>query len=271
MAAAAAGSPGPAAPVLVVDDEPHIRELVRLYLEKEGFAVIEAEDGGAALEAVAAQQPGLIVLDLMLPLRDGWEVCREVRRSSSVPIIMLTAKDDPVDRILGLEMGADDYLTKPFHPRELVARVRAVLRRAKPDAGAGAAVEPGAAEEHQRLEFADFSLDYTSRTLLVRGQETLCPPKEFELLWTLASHPDRVFSRETLLQQVWEYDFLGDLRTVDVHVQRLRKKIEPDANEPRYIKTVWGIGYKFEAPAGQAGAAANGQTESAPEGGGAHA
>lgn len=230
----------PQGPVLVVDDEPHIRELVRLYLEKEGFTVVEAGDGEAALRAVDEHHPQLLVLDLMLPVRDGWEVCREIRKASSVPIIMLTAKDDPVDRILGLEMGADDYLTKPFHPRELVARVRAVLRRIQP---AGDAPHE---EEHQSATFPDFRLDYTSRTLTVRGRETLCPPKEFELLWTLAGHPGRVYTRESLLQQVWDYDFLGDLRTVDVHVQRLRKKIEPNPEEPRYIKTVWGVGYKFE-------------------------
>lgn len=229
----------PQGPVLVVDDEPHIRELVRLYLEKEGFRVIEAGDGEAALLAVRESNPDMVILDLMLPVRDGWEVCQEIRKTLSLPIIMLTAKDDPVDRILGLEMGADDYLTKPFHPRELVARVRAVLRRAKP-----------AAEELSRLEFPDFALDYGARYLTVHGQPVLCPPKEFELLWTLASHPGRVFTREQLLQQVWDYDFFGDLRTVDVHVQRLRKKMEPSPDQPRYLKTVWGVGYKFEGGAG---------------------
>lgn len=228
----------PQGPVLVVDDESHIRELVRLYLEKEDFRVIEAGDGEAALQSVRETQPEMVILDLMLPVRDGWEVCREIRKTLSLPIIMLTAKDDPVDRILGLEMGADDYLTKPFHPRELVARVRAVLRRARP-----------ASEESPRLEFPDFCLDYGARSLTVHGQPVLCPPKEFELLWTLASHPGRVFTREQLLQQVWEYDFLGDLRTVDVHVQRLRKKMEPTPDQPRYLRTVWGVGYKFEAGA----------------------
>lgn len=189
----------PQGPVLVVDDEPHIRELVRLYLEKEGFRVTEAGDGEAALQAVRETQPEMVIL----------------------------------------EMGADDYLTKPFHPRELVARVRAVLRRARP-----------AAAEHPRLDFPDFALDYGARSLTVQGQPVLCPPKEFELLWTLASHPERVFTREQLLQLVWDYDYFGDLRTVDVHVQRLRKKIEPSPDQPHYLKTVWGVGYKFESGSG---------------------
>jgi len=229
----------PQGPVLVVDDEPHIRELVRLYLEKEGFRVIEASDGEAALQAVRDSSPEMVILDLMLPVRDGWEVCQEIRKTLSLPIIILTAKDDAVDRIVGLEMGADDYLTKPFHPRELVARVRAVLRRARP-----------ATEEIPRLEFPDFTLDYGARSLTVHGQPVLCPPKEFDLLWTLASHAGRAFTREHLLHQVWDYDFLGDLRTVDVHIQRLRKKIEPSPDQPRYLKTVWGVGYKFEGGTG---------------------
>ncbi len=222
--------------ILVVDDEPNIRELIRLYLGKEGFAVEESEDGEDALTRLRANPPALVVLDLMLPKKDGREVCREIRKTSSLPIIMLTAKNEEVDRVLGLEIGADAYLTKPFSPRELVARVRAVLRRANPQREQPADV----------LAFSDFAVNHDSRELRVRGQVVPCPAKEFDLLWLFAKHPQRVFTREQLLQQVWEYDYFGDLRTVDVHVRRLREKIEPKPDEPRYIKTVWGVGYKFE-------------------------
>ncbi|HEY3314746.1 MAG TPA: response regulator transcription factor [Bacillota bacterium] len=223
--------------ILVVDDEPNIRELIRLYLEKEGFTVVESEDGQAALDNLRQEPPDLAILDLMLPKLDGREVCREVRKSSSLPIIMLTARDEEVDRVLGLEMGADDYLTKPFSPRELVARVRAVLRRANPERR----------QPSEALTFPHFSVNHESRELKVEGAVTPCPAKEFDLLWLFVNHPHRVFTREQLLQQVWEYDYFGDLRTVDVHVRRLREKIEPKPEEPRYIKTVWGVGYKFEA------------------------
>ncbi|MHB0886562.1 MAG: response regulator transcription factor [Bacillota bacterium] len=222
--------------ILVVDDEPNIRELIRLYLGKEGFAVEESEDGEDALARVKANPPDLLVLDVMMPKKDGREVCREVRKTSSLPIIMLTAKNEEVDKVIGLEIGADDYLTKPFSPRELVARVRAVLRRARPAQEQAADV----------LTFPDFTVNHDSRELRVRGQVVPCPAKEFDLLWLFAKHPQRVFTREQLLQQVWEYDYFGDLRTVDVHVRRLREKIEPQPDEPRYIKTVWGVGYKFE-------------------------
>jgi len=221
--------------ILVVDDEPNIRELIRLYLGKEGFAVEESQDGEEALARVRANPPALVILDLMLPRKDGREVCREIRKSSSLPIIMLTAKNEETDRVLGLEMGADDYLTKPFSPRELVARVRAVLRRVNPPR-----------EQANILTFPDFSVNHDSRELRVGDRVVPCPAKEFDLLWLFAKHPQRVFTREQLLQQVWEYDYFGDLRTVDVHVRRLREKIEPKPDEPRYIKTVWGVGYKFE-------------------------
>ncbi len=222
--------------ILVVDDEPNIRELIRLYLGKEGFAVEESEDGEDALARVKANPPDLLVLDVMMPKKDGREVCREVRKTSSLPIIMLTAKNEEVDKVIGLEIGADDYLTKPFSPRELVARVRAVLRR----------VRPAHEQEADALAFNDFTVNHDSRELRVHGQVVPCPAKEFDLLWLFAKHPQRVFTREQLLQQVWEYDYFGDLRTVDVHVRRLREKIEPQPDEPRYIKTVWGVGYKFE-------------------------
>jgi DNA-binding response OmpR family regulator len=226
--------------ILVIDDEPNIRELCRLYLEQDGFAVAEAGDGIQGLERARALKPALVVLDLMLPGKNGFDVCRELR-SLDIPVVMLTARGDEVDKILGLELGADDYLTKPFSPRELVARVKAVLRRA--DRGGASAPMPEPAE---RLVFPDFVIDLAGRSLIVRGKPVECPPKEFDLLATLAQNPHRAFTREQLLAKVWDYSFYGDYRTVDVHVQRIRKKIEPDPEKPRYIKTVWGVGYKFE-------------------------
>jgi len=274
--------------ILIVDDEANIRELIRLYLRQAGFDTVEADNGRLALEIVRSENPDLIVLDLMLPERDGWEVCREIRAAGDTPIIMLTAKDAETEKLLGFALGADDYVTKPFQPRELVARVRAVLRRAS--AGRGAAAATGAAGEGAAatagagaagagegggpdrvarpedpgtaaggtpgpapprrlppiLDFGSFRLNRLSRELEVRGKLVPCPAKEFDLLWLLASHPDRVFSREELLQRVWGYDYFGDLRTVDVHIRRLRQKVEPRPGQPRYIRTVWGIGYKFK-------------------------
>jgi two-component system response regulator ResD len=229
--------------VLLVEDEPHLRELLRVYLEAEGFRVIEAEDGTRGLELACGSAPDLVILDLMLPGLDGRDVCRRLRERSRVPIIMLTARSDEVDRVVGLELGADDYVTKPFSPRELMARVRAVLRRVE----GRAAASDG---DDARLAFADFVLDRRSRELLVRGSAVPCPPKEFDLLWMLAAHPRRVFTREELLNLVWGYDHFGDLRTVDVHVRRLREKIERDPSVPRLLKTVWGVGYKFEEELG---------------------
>ncbi len=227
--------------VLVVDDEANIRELCRLYLEQDGFAVLEAADGEEAIKTAAQKRPDLVVLDLMLPGKSGFDVCRELREMD-IPVIMLTARGDEVDKILGLELGADDYLTKPFSPRELVTRVKVVLRRVeRGTAGASAAPKPP-----ERLEFPDFTIDLAGRTLIVRDKPLDCPPKEFDLLATLAQNPGRAFTREQLLERVWDYSFYGDFRTVDVHVQRIRKKIEPDPEKPRYIKTVWGVGYKFD-------------------------
>lgn len=226
--------------VLVVDDEPNIRELCRLYLEQEGFQVEEAADGLAAVERARELRPALMVLDLMLPGKSGFDVCREVR-GLDIPVIMLTARGDEVDKILGLELGADDYLTKPFSPRELVARCKVVLRRA--DRGPAPAEPPRVIE---RLAFTDFALDLAGRSLVVQGKPVDCPPKEFDLLAMLAQNPHRAFTREQMLEKVWDYSFYGDFRTVDVHVQRIRKKIEPDPEKPRYVKTVWGVGYKFE-------------------------
>jgi DNA-binding response OmpR family regulator len=230
--------------ILVVDDEANIRELCRLYLEQEGFAVVEAADGLEAGRMVAELQPALVVLDLMLPGKSGFEICKELR-AMDIPVIMLTARGDEVDKILGLELGAEDYLTKPFSPRELVARVKVVLRRFD----RGTAAMPVAVPEPKPLEklvFGDFTIDLAGRSLIVREKHLDCPPKEFDLLTMLAQNPHRAFTREQLLEKVWDYSFYGDFRTVDVHIQRLRKKVEPDPEKPRYLKTVWGIGYKFE-------------------------
>lgn len=228
--------------ILVVEDEDNIRELVRAYLEREGYGVVEAADGTAALDLATSEQPDLVVLDLMLPGIDGWEICRRLRQGGATPVIMLTARGDEIDRILGLELGADDYLTKPFSPRELVARVKAVLRRSS-NAGAGAGQQAAGSE---RLVYPDFDICRTSREVRVRGEAVPMPAKEFDLLWMLAANPNHVFSREHLLERVWGYDFYGDLRTVDVHIRRLREKIEPDPDHPRYLVTVWGVGYKFQ-------------------------
>jgi len=231
--------------VLVVDDEPNIRELCRLYLEQEGYTVEEAVDGFDAAAKARALRPALVVLDLMMPGKSGFEVCKDLH-TLDIPVIMLTARGDEVDKILGLELGADDYLTKPFSPRELVARVRVVLRRLDRSGPAAAPAASEAARAPERLVFADFTLDLAGHTLTARGKSMDCPPKEFDLLTMLCQNPHRAFTREQLLERVWDYSFYGDFRTVDVHVQRIRKKIEPDPDKPRYVKTVWGVGYKFE-------------------------
>jgi two-component system response regulator ResD len=226
--------------ILIVDDEKHIRELVRLYLEKEGFATMTAADGTDAVEKVKKYKPVLIILDIMLPKMDGWNVCREVRKFTKTPIIMLTAKNEEFDRVLGLELGADDYLTKPFSPRELVARVKAILRRA---------VSEELTAGNEVVEYSCLQINQSSREARVGGRIIALTPKEFDLLWFLAKHPGKVFTREQLLSAVWGYDYDGDLRTVDTHIKRLRKKIaREDANIARQVKTIWGVGYKFEAP-----------------------
>lgn len=225
--------------ILIADDEEKIRQLVKMYLQKEGFTVAEAADGPAALEMLQQNRFDLLILDIMLPGMDGWEICRRVRAGSDLPIIMLTARDDEIDRVLGLEMGADDYVTKPFSPRELVARVKAVLRRARHPAGAPAT---GA---DTILQFGPLLIDPAGRTATAHGQPLQLTPREFELLYYLASHPGRAFSREQLLQSVWGYDYYGDSRTVDTHVGRLRDKLEP-SGLAALIATVRGVGYKFE-------------------------
>jgi DNA-binding response OmpR family regulator len=220
--------------VLVVDDEPTIREIVVSYLEREGFKTLEAADGNRARELLEHDPPDLVVLDLMLPGTDGLELCRWIRSRSRLPVIMLTARGEESDRIVGLELGADDYVTKPFSPRELAARVRTVLRRAEPDA---------AAEE--RLSYNGLVIDSSTREV-TRGNEPLrLTAREFDLLWFLASHPRRVFSREHLMRRVWGYSAALDTGTVTVHMRRLREKIEEDPSHPRHLETVWGVGYRF--------------------------
>ena len=220
--------------VLVVDDEPTIREIVVGYLEREGFKTLEAADGNRARELLEAEAPDLVVLDVMLPGTDGLELCRWIRSRSRLPVIMLTARGDESDRIVGLELGADDYVTKPFSPRELAARVRTVLRRAEPDAAAEA-----------RLSYGGLVIDSSTREV-TKGEESLrLTAREFDLLWFLASHPRRVFSREHLMRRVWGYSAALDTGTVTVHMRRLREKIEEDPSRPRHLETVWGVGYRF--------------------------
>ena len=222
--------------ILVVDDDSNICELLRLYLEKEGFHALFARDGASALEAFQAHNPALVLLDIMLPALDGWQVCREIRKTSSVPIIMLTAKGEVFDKVLGLELGADDYVTKPFDAKEVIARVKAVLRRAD----SAAPAEPALKE----VKFDKLSVNLTNYELRVDGKKVDAPPKEMELLYYLASNPNRVFTRNQLLDEVWGFDYYGDSRTIDVHVKRLREKLE-GVSEKWSLQTVWSVGYKF--------------------------
>ncbi|MDD4337779.1 MAG: response regulator transcription factor [Firmicutes bacterium] len=226
--------------VLVVDDEASIVELIRFNLEKEGYEVVEAYDGVEALRVVRAESPDLIILDLMLPGIDGIEVCQAVRRESSVPIIMLTAKGEEFDKVLGLSVGADDYVTKPFSIRELVARVKAVLRRQNMNLECEG--EPTCA----RIRTGDLVIDPDTYQVQVRGKSMDFTPKEFELLYLLASNSGRVLTRELILEKVWGYAYPGSTRTVDVHIRRLRQKIEEDDSNPVYIQTVHGVGYRFQ-------------------------
>lgn len=222
----------------MVDDEPMVREVVERYLTHAGFSVQVAADGAVALRLAAAAPPDLVILDLMLPHIDGLEVCRQLRDRSAVPIIMLTARGDETDKVLGFGLGADDYLVKPFSPRELVARVQAVLRRSQSG--------PMSDQAGSSLHFTDLSIDAATRQVTIRGQRIELTPREFDLLTFLASHEEQVFTRDQLLDHVWEYGYEGDASTVTVHIRRLREKIEPTSAQPRYIKTVWGVGYKFE-------------------------
>jgi DNA-binding response OmpR family regulator len=226
--------------ILVVDDEPNIVEVVSAYLNREHYRVVTASDGEAAMKLFAEHSPDLIVLDVMLPRMDGLEVCRRVRATGSTPIIMLTARGEETDKLVGLGIGADDYLTKPFSPRELVARVKAVLRRASL---AAASPEPGA---DTVLRFPGLRINPRTRVVETDNGPVDLTAKEFDLLYFLAGHAAEVFTRTQLLDQVWDYSYYGDTSTVTVHVRRLREKIEPDPMRPRYVKTVWGVGYKFE-------------------------
>ena len=219
--------------ILIVEDEANIRELLRLYLEREGYTVLEAENGVEGIKKWKSDKPDMLLLDVMMPVMDGWEVCREIRAESAVPIIMLTAKGETADRVSGLEMGADDYIVKPLEMPEVIARVRAVFRRIAPD------------DAPEKLSFDNLVIDKQAYDLVIKGKRVDAPPKEIELLYFLASSPNRVFTRAQLLDEVWGFDYFGDTRTVDVHVKRLREKLE-GVSDKWELKTVWGVGYKFE-------------------------
>jgi two-component system, OmpR family, response regulator ResD len=238
--------------ILVIEDEDGIIHVINLYLKDAGFTVVVAKDGADGLALHAREHPDLVILDIMLPAIDGFEVCRRIRAWSTTPILMLTARGDEENRISGLELGADDYLVKPFSPRELVSRVRAILRRTGKSVSAeGNSVSPGSAVPLQPkndsfLRFPGLTIDLLARRVEVNGYEIALTPTEFDLLALLAKSPDRVFTREVLMSKVWGYDYLGDGHTIDVHISALRKKIETDPDQ-RYIKTVWRVGYRFEA------------------------
>ena len=226
--------------ILIVDDDNNIAELISLYLIKECFDTLIVGDGEEALEQFASYQPNLILLDLMLPGIDGYQVCREIRGGSNVPIIMLSAKGEVFDKVLGLELGADDYMIKPFDSKELVARVKAVLRRTQTQPAPSAAVPENTGEY---VEYPDLLINLTNYSVVYKGRSVDMPPKELELLYFLAASPNQVFTREQLLDHIWGYDYVGDTRTVDVHIKRIREKIHD--NEYWSIATVWSIGYKF--------------------------
>lgn len=224
--------------ILIVDDDVNIAELISLYLLKECFDTMIVNDGEEALSVFSSYQPNLVLLDLMLPGIDGYQVCRELRKDSSVPIIMLSAKGEIFDKVLGLELGADDYMIKPFDSKELVARVKAVLRRYQP------AVTESETQKGNYVEYPDLTINLTNYSVIYKGKSVEMPPKELELLYFLASSPNQVFTREQLLDHIWGYEYMGDTRTVDVHIKRIREKIKD--NQYWSITTVWGIGYKFE-------------------------
>jgi DNA-binding response OmpR family regulator len=231
---------------LIVDDDPNISELLRLYFDKDGFAVITCLDGDKAYDTFMQANPDVVILDLMLPGKDGYDIMREIRRASDVPILMLTARSDTLDKVVGLELGADDYVQKPFEPKELMARVKAVLRRYE----SGQDQKRNAALREVSGEVSDYPglrVDKSRYTVSVNDLEIEMPPKELELLFFLSTHPNRVFTREQLLENVWGYDFYGESRTVDVHIKRIREKLDDAGPHPGWmIKTVWGVGYKFE-------------------------
>jgi len=222
--------------VLVVDDDQNVLELVKLYGEREGFEVIGVNDGDLVMAAYDRENPDVVILDIMLPGKDGLTLCRNLRAVRMIPIIMLTAKGEEADRVLGLEMGADDYVSKPFSPRELVARIKAVLRR----------TQTFDAVTNWKLKYPGLEIQADTRSVLIDGEQTEVTPREFDLLYHLAQHPRRVFTREELLTTVWGYDYFGEQRTVDVHIRRLRTKLAPLSHE--YLTTVWGVGYQFTPP-----------------------
>ena len=222
--------------IMIVDDDANICELLRIYLEKDGFSTVTSTDGEQAIAYAQRYNPDLILLDIMMPRLDGWQVCREIRKTSSVPIIMLTAKSETFDKILGLELGADDYITKPFDTKEVIARIKAVLRRSGDGKRTG---------DIKEVRFDKLRINLTNYELVVDGKSIDTPPKELELVYHLASNPNRVYTRDQLLDEVWGFDYYGDSRTVDVHVKRLREKLE-GVSEAWSLKTVWGVGYKFE-------------------------
>ncbi|TDF95029.1 response regulator transcription factor [Paenibacillus piri] len=223
--------------VLVVDDDPNVREIIRLYFEKQHIEMIEAQDSFVALEMMEKEAPDIVILDVMMPVMDGYEACREIRKRYETPIIMLTAKGEEFDRVLGLELGADDYVTKPFSPRELTARIKAIFRRMQPRK------QSEEAEAPQSYEFDGLTINVERREVIAGSEKLTLRPKEFDLLAHMAKSPGSVFTREQLLEQVWGYDYIGDIRTVDVHVKKLREKLNPYVND--CIQTVWGVGYKF--------------------------
>ncbi len=220
--------------ILIVDDDQNIAELLKIYLEKENFVTVMAHDGKEAISVFEQEQPGLVLLDVMLPKLDGWQVCRHIRDISSVPIIMLTAKGETFDKILGFDLGCDDYIVKPFESKEVVARVKAVLRRSQ-----------STESDKRELVFENLSININNYVMKVNGTQVDTPPKELELIYHLAGHPNKVFTRNQLLDEVWGFDYYGDSRTVDVHIKRLREKLE-GISEKWALRTVWGVGYKFE-------------------------
>ncbi len=220
--------------VLIVDDDVNICEVIGLYVKKEGFQVAYAHNGLKGIEAFKQATPNIVILDIMLPGADGWEVLREIRKTSSIPVIMLSAKGETFDKVLGLELGADDYMVKPFEPKELVARIKAVLRRYEHKA-----------DDTEEVVYPGLSVNKSDYVVKMNGEVVEMPPKELELLFFLASNPNKVYTREQLLEKVWDFDYFGDSRTVDVHIKRLREKLDAE-NTNWQLKTVWGVGYKFE-------------------------
>lgn len=223
--------------VLIVDDEVNICELIRLYVEKEGYRAVIANDGNRALEVFKKENPDIVLLDIMLPQKDGWQVCREIRSFSDVPVIMITAKGETFDKVLGLELGADDYIVKPFEPKEMIARIKAVLRRSEPRSNFD--------NDDTELVFDGLRINKDTYEVHIDDNKIEMPPKEFELLYFLAKNKNKVYTRDQLLDEIWGYEFFGDSRTVDVHIKRIREKVET-GDKNWWLKTVWGVGYKFE-------------------------